>query len=437
MRFRAHLAFLTLGFPLFLSGCSDFLGTNGGGGPGGLEAIGPEDGQAAVSVLASVLLHFSKQVSLESVDSAVFLWNEGRFVEVVSELTNRGKTVVLKPVDPLDFGSTYRVEVTNQLAFRGGEYLANPHDWAFTTEGLAPPIPELDSLFVHLEALSHDSMMGRWSGSEDEERAAEYLGALFMAYGLQEPPGGVIQSFQAFSGRQNRTLDSRNVLAAVEGRGALADEWIVVGAHYDHIGFRGLPDESLGPNNGADDNGSGTVMIIELARILQAYVDAGGMASRDRRSALFVGFGAEEDGLLGSCSYVHGNPAIPLAQTKAMMNFDMVGRLRGDTLYLSGGETSDVWGPLARNSNQPDLAAALSTSSCTGCTDHVCFWQAGIPFLGFFTGLHDEYHGPGDDVQLINFPGMVKIGSLAIRALSRLMVMEEAPQLTGGYPSSE
>jgi len=345
--------------------------------------------------------------------------------------------VAVKPVDPLDFGSTYRVEVTSQLRFRGGGNLANPHTWEFTTEGLTPPIPDADSLFVHLEALSHDSMRGRWSGSEDELRAAEYLGDLYMAYGLQELPGGVIQSFQAFSRRQNKTLDSRNVLAAIEGYGSLADEWIVVGAHYDHIGFRDLPDESLGPNNGADDNGSGTVLILEMARILRAYVDAGGMASRDRRSVLFAGFGAEEDGLLGSCSYVHGNPAVPLAQTKAMMNFDMVGRLRDETLFLSGGETSNVWGPLAGNSNQPDLAAPLSTSSCTGCTDHVCFWQAGIPFLGFFTGLHNEYHGPGDDVELINFSGMVQVGSMAIRALSRLLVMEEAPPLTGHYPSSE
>jgi len=278
-------------------------------------------------------------------------------------------------------------------------------------------------------------MRGRGSGSEDELRAAEYLRDRYLAYGLQEPPGGVIQGFQAFSSRQNRVLDSRNVLAAIEGSGALASEWIVVGAHYDHVGFRGLDDESQGPNNGADDNGSGTVLILEMARVLQAYVDAGGMASRERRSVLFAGFGAEEDGLLGSCAYVNENPAIPLAQTKAMMNFDMVGRLRGGTLYLSGGETSNVWLPVAANSNYLDLSAPLSTASCTGCTDHACFWRAGVPFLGFFTGLHEVYHTPGDDVETINFPGMVQVGSVGIRALSRLMVMEQAPPLTGVYPS--
>ena len=124
MRIRAQLAFLALGFPLALSGCGDLLGSDEGGGPGGLEAIGPADGETAVSVLAPVMLHFSKKVSLESASAAVVLWNEGRQVEVVPELTNNGKAVVLKPVDPLDFGSPYRVEVSSLLRFRGGGNLA-------------------------------------------------------------------------------------------------------------------------------------------------------------------------------------------------------------------------------------------------------------------------------------------------------------------------
>jgi Zn-dependent M28 family amino/carboxypeptidase len=210
---------------------------------------------------------------------------------------------------------------------------------------------------------------------------------------------------------------------------------VIVGAHYDHIGFRNLGSENYGPNNGADDNGSGTVLILEMGRLFQAYVEAGGMGGRDRRSVLFAAFGAEEQGLLGSCSYVHGTPTVPLGRTRAMMNFDMVGRLRGETVFLSGGETSNAWSSLVANSNEPELNLPLSESSCTGCTDHVCFWQAGIPFLGFFTGLHDEYHGPGDDVPLIDFPGMVRIGELALRVLSRLTVMPEGPVFKQAYPS--
>ena len=118
------------------------------------------------------------------------------------------------------------------------------------------------------------------------------------------------------------------------------------------------------------------------------------------------------------------------------MNFDMVGRLRENTVYLSGNETSSRWHPMVTNSNQSDLSLAIRTPSCTGCTDHVCFWQAGIPFVGFFTGLHDEYHRPEDDADLINYPGMVRIGDLALRVLNRLVVMPEPPALTGVYPPS-
>jgi hypothetical protein len=119
-----------------------------------------------------------------------------------------------------------------------------------------------------------------------------------------------------------------------------------------------------------------------------------------------------------------------------MLNFDMVGRLRDNTLHLSGIETSTALPHLVRNANEPGLGLSISANSCPGCTDHACFWRAGIPFVGFFTGLHPEYHLPDDDVDLINFPGMVRVGGLAFRILSRLMVMPDPPILTGVYPGS-
>jgi hypothetical protein len=336
----------------------------------------------------------------------------------------------------LDFGTAYRVEIRSSLGFRGGAALPTPISWEFSTEGLLPPLLEQDSLFLHLEAIAHDSMRGRDSGSEDELRAAEYLRDRLLAYGLQEAPGGAIQSFQAYAWRFEREITSRNVLAVVEGSGGLSAEWVVVGAHYDHIGYRDLPDESLGPNNGADDNGSGTVLVLEMARQFRAFVDAGGTGSAERRSVLFALFGAEEQGLLGSCAYVHGFPAVPLDRTIAMMNFDMVGRLRANTVYVSGAETSGVWRDLVTNANHPDLDLSIRESSCTGCTDHVCFWQAGIPFVGFYTGGHAEYHAPTDDVETINFPGIVSVGDLALRILNRLVVMPDPPVLLGRYPET-
>lgn len=418
-----------------LAGCSDFLGDGEDGRPPEIVSIDPGRGSGEVSVLSPITIEFSRGVEEAGVASSVSLWAGTRPILAEASLTNRYRTIVLEPTDPLDFGTAYRVEVSASLPFRNGETLNTAEALEFTTEGMEPPSIALDSLIFHLERLAHDSMRGRGSGSEDEARAAGYLKDHFLAYGLNEPPGGAIQPFQAYSRRLDSILDSRNVLAAVEGAGDLAHEWVVIGAHYDHIGYRGLNTEDQGPNNGADDNGSGTVMILEMARVFKTYVDAGGMGSRSRRSVLFAAFGAEEQGLLGSCHYVHGAPAVPLDQTRAMMNFDMVGRLREDFLYVSGNETSSRWQPMVTNSNQSELSLAIRTPSCTGCTDHVCFWQAGIPFVGFFTGLHDEYHRPEDDADLINYPGMVRIGDLALRVLNRLVVITEPPSLTGIFPA--
>ena len=396
----------------------------------------PGPGSEEVSVLAPITIEFSQGVNEAGLASSVSLWAGPRPILIDLSLTNRYRTLVLQPTDPLDFGTAYRVEVSAFLTFRNGEKLNSVEGLEFTTEGLEPPSPSPDSLALHLERLAHDSLRGRGSGSEDEARAASYLKDRFLAYGLMEPPGGAIQPFRAYSRRLDSILDSRNVLAAVEGVGGLAQEWIVIGAHYDHIGYRGLSTEDQGPNNGADDNGSGTVLVLEMARVFRSYVDAGGMGSRSRRSVLFAAFGAEEQGLLGSCNYVHAAPAVPLDHTRAMMNFDMVGRLRENTIYISGDETSSRWQPLVSNSNQTELSLAIRTPSCTGCTDHVCFWQAGVPFVGFFTGLHDEYHRPEDDADLINYPGMVRVGDLALRVLSRLVVMAEPPALSGVFPAS-
>jgi hypothetical protein len=345
------------------------------------------------------------------------------------------KTLTATPSGPLDFGTTYRVQVTPGLSFRNGTAFSQTEEWEFTTEGMAPPVPDGARMFANLEVLAHDSMEGRDSGSEDELRAAQYLAQQFQAQGLQEPPGGFIQGFSAWAYRFERQIGSQNVLASVPGSGALAGEWVVVGAHYDHIGYRSLADDSQGPNNGADDNGSGTVTVLEVARLFREWVDAGGTGPGDRRSVLFALFGAEEQGLLGSCHYALDSPVVPISNTVAMVNFDMVGRLRDNTVYVSGIDASTGMGPLVTNSNAPGLDIAIRPNSCTGCTDHACFWGAGVPFVGFYTGTHDEYHGPGDDVDLINVPGMERIGELAVRLLARLAVMPETPGLTKAYPS--
>jgi hypothetical protein len=424
---------LLLGALLAAPGCADFFGPRADDGSPLVEAAWPSPGSASVSVLAALTIRFTVPVDPSSLDAGVRLEAGGHRVVTGLSLYD-ARTVVVTPRDPLDFGTEYRVVVTPTLTSRAGVAAVETTSWTLTTRGLPPPAPSPGLLRRHLEALAHDSMRGRGSGSADELRAADYLAGQFRAYGLTAPGGGMIQPFEGVSRRGDTLLASRNVVAEVRGSGALADDWLVVGAHYDHIGFRGLPDGGAGPNNGADDNASGTALVLEMARLLRSWLDRGGMAGTDRRSVLFIGFGAEEEGLLGSCHYVFEAPAVPLSVTRAMLNFDMVGRLRDDVLVVSGRETAGAWPSLVENANAPGLVLVGPVHSSPTGTDHACFWQAGIPWLGFFTGYHDQYHTPLDDVALIDFPGLERIGDLGLRILARLMVMPRAPTFVGPIP---
>src|SRR5262249_12372792 len=137
---------------------------------------------------------------------------------------------------------------------------------------------------------------------------------------------------------------SANVVGIIRGADpALSSEYVVIGAHYDHLGLGGP--ESLAQNphgeihHGADDNASGTSAVLELARVISAARD------KVRRSIVFASFSGEEEGLLGSAAYTK-NPPVPLASTVAMINMDMIGRLRNDTVIIGGAGTSPAWKPL-------------------------------------------------------------------------------------------
>jgi len=424
---------VALGALVAAPACADFFGPRADDGPLLVEAAWPSPGTTSASVLAAFTIRFSVAVDPSSLAPGVRLEDGGRTVVTDLSLSDE-RTLVMTPSAPLDFGTEYRVVLSPALTSRAGVAVEGTTSWTLATRGLPLPDPNPEILRRHLEALAHDSMRGRASGSADELRAAHYLADQLRAYGLSAPGGGMIQPFEGMSRRGDTLLASRNVLAEVRGSGALAGEWVVVGAHYDHIGYRGLPDAGAGPNNGADDNASGTVLMLEIARLLGAWLNQDGMAGTDRRSVLFIGFGAEEEGLLGSCQYVFRGPAVPLSMTRAMLNFDMVGRLRDDVLVVSGQETAGAWPSLLENANEPGLVLVAPEQSSASGTDHACFWQVAIPWLGFFTGYHDQYHTPLDDVALIDVPGLERVGELGLRILARIMVMPRAPAFVGPIP---
>lgn len=224
----------------------------------------------------------------------------------------------------------------------------------------------------------------------------------------------VATNLSAKMGILSEKLDDPNVLGLVEGTD-LKDEIVVICGHYDHDGI--LPDSTFFP--GADDNGSGTVAVLELA---QAFAQAKKDGYGPRRSILFIGLAAEEKGLLGSKYYAE-NPILPLANTVACINIDMIGRI--DDMHLNGNHNyihvigvnklSTELKPIVEKANK-DIGLELDYSydrpnepmRLYYRSDHYNFAKKGIPSLFFFSGLHPHYHTPEDTVDKIDFPMMVK-----------------------------
>jgi hypothetical protein len=207
-----------------------------------------------------------------------------------------------------------------------------------------------------------------------------------------------------------RRTDQRaaNVVGVLPGTDpVLAREAVVVGAHYDHLGRVG---GDVHP--GADDNASGTAVVVGLAR---AFAAAGGAP----RTLVFALFAGEELGLLGSRYHV-GRPTVPLARTVAMLNFDMVGRLRDGRLSVGGVDSGsglrDVVSDAARGTGL-DLGLRGQPH---GPSDHASFYRAGAPVLFFHTGRHPDYHRPTDTADRIDADGMARVAALGVRVLERL-----------------
>ena len=201
-----------------------------------------------------------------------------------------------------------------------------------------------------------------------------------------------------------------NVGGVLRGRGDLADEWLIIGGHYDHVGYgyHGARPQNRGQlHPGADDNASGTAgVLIMMDRLTKMYAEAD--EDTPLRSVLFMGFTAEEMGLLGARHYVQ-NATLTLQQINAMINLDMIGRLRNDTIMLGGVGTANGFLEMIT----PHLKASGLTVHAdprgTGPSDHAPFFSAGLPVLFFFSGVHAIYHQPGDHGYTINPAGAIAI----------------------------
>lgn len=255
-----------------------------------------------------------------------------------------------------------------------------------------------ERLTRHVYFLASDSLQGRDAGTIYADKAARYIVQQFEEIGVDPYyKEGFYQPFEKYG-----TTTFKNIVGIIPGNDpVLKDEYIIIGAHYDHLGVKN--DKIY---NGADDNASGTATIIEMARILKAR------QSQLKRSVIVVAFDAEEDGLWGS-NYL--SEQLDLSKIKLMMSVDMVGWLHeGKTLRLHGAATvKDGKKVLQEEAKKMHMDVTIHDfeTSVFGATDTQGFAKKGVPTLYVTTGLKSPYHKPEDDAELIDYQGMDRIAS--------------------------
>jgi hypothetical protein len=272
--------------------------------------------------------------------------------------------------------------------------------------------------------LADDKLEGRQTGTEGEKAAADYLTKRFKELDLQ-PKGteGYLQAF-SFTPKTNphdevkftsvaedSSVVGTNVIGFIDNK---ADNTIVIGAHYDHLGFGGegslFRDEEKAIHNGADDNASGVALMLNLAGKLKN--------TNTSNNYLFMAFSGEEMGLLGS-NYFTKNTTIDASKINYMINMDMVGRMKADsTLAVYGVGTSPMFKQTLTANN--DSFKLVENESGVGPSDHTSFYLIDIPVLHFFTGQHEDYHKPGDDSEKLNYDGMNLISDYIFNVITDL-----------------
>jgi hypothetical protein len=263
--------------------------------------------------------------------------------------------------------------------------------------------------------LADDKLEGRQTGTDGELRAAEYISKRYNEIGLLSK--GTEKFLQPFSFKPktdphkevefitnaDSTITGRNVIGFIDNN---AQSTIVIGAHYDHLGYGGegslYREKDKAIHNGADDNASGVAVMLNLASRLKVKNDTAEI--KDKNNYLFLAFSGEEMGLLGS-NYFSKNPTIDAKSINYMINMDMVGRMKPDsTLAVYGTGTSPLFKQTIKSNN--DKFKIVENESGVGPSDHTSFYLIDIPVLHFFTGQHEDYHKPGDDSEKLNYDGM-------------------------------
>lgn len=287
----------------------------------------------------------------------------------------------------------------------------------------------VDVIKPHISYLADDKLQGREPGTKGEKLAIKYISQQFKSYGLKQMGSkGYAQPFTYKTKKSphdtvatGEAKNGSNVIGFLDNGAA---KTIVIGGHFDHLGFR-EHGSSLDKNkklihNGADDNASGTAGVLALAN----YFANNGI--KEKSNFLFMCYSAEEDGLIGS-KYFTNNPTMDLTKISAMINMDMIGRLNDSTkkLMVFGVGTSPAYTNIFANT-KTNLTLGFDSSGI-GPSDQTSFYLKNIPVLHFFTGQHTDYHKSTDDTEKINFAGEVEVLQFIQQIAAALAETENIP----------
>lgn len=337
--------------------------------------------------------------------------------------------------------NAYRSTLTRRLAFLllGASLFASACATDRNAEPLGPAfaaasIPVVDKQAEArriVQTLANPNIQGRGWGTDGLKRAGDFLVGYLQKQTTWQPAlrsGGFAQPF-ATDEVDDLRIRSRNVIAMLPGRGSLAGQTVIVAAHYDHLGrgehaslarrFAQWEDvDPLPIHPGADDNASGVAAALLAMRDIQQQLQN----VADHRAVVLLLTTGEEHGFLGS-RYFAGHPkqlTFELDQTIAVVNLDMVGQLRDNTLGIYHTEAWPGWTPAIHNANTATQLHLLTDESPPGYGDELIFQRLEIPAVLVHTGHHDAYHTPADTADTLNYPGLVRISRWAGRLVSIL-----------------
>lgn len=263
---------------------------------------------------------------------------------------------------------------------------------------------------TQLSYLTSSELEGRMSGMKGNRTAADYLVKWMKTNGVGPgAEGSYLQSFRVNKTNESKeqsTGETANIIGMLPGSDpALVNEYIIVGAHFDHIGYG--PSMSQAPNRreihpGADDNATGTCVVMACIK------GFGMLKKQNKRTIVFVHFSGEEMGLVGA-RYYCSHPIYPLKSTLVMINQDMVGRLRNQTMLAASGASANPAISQVVQQIKGYKFQMRPTGGTGGGSDHAAFADKGVPVIMFHTGQHAQYHTPDDRVDLCDLPGLHQI----------------------------